>query len=153
MPVIVDGNNLLHSLPSHQRDRASVRHEALDTARHEEMSLTVVFDGPPPSGSSDTEHLGRVTIRYSGAASADELILRLLAKQGGASSWVVVTDDRELGAKARDRGAKVRTLREWRSRKSRKRKSKTTEPKLSSHEVADWQAYFSAGGDDESSER
>ena len=148
MPVIVDGNNLLHSLPSHKRDRESVRRKALDTVRHEGMNLTVVFDGPPPAGSPATEHLGRVTVRYSGSSSADELILRLLPSQGHASEWVVVSDDRALGDKVRSRGAAVRTLEQWRCRKTRKPKRATREAKLSSHEVADWEAYFSSGGED-----
>jgi predicted RNA-binding protein with PIN domain len=144
MPVIIDGNNLLHSLPSDERDRRSVRQKALDAVRHEGMSLTVVFDGPPPAGSPETEHLGRVTIRYSGRSSADELILRLLPSEGRASNWVVVSDDRALGKRVRDRGASVRTLKEWRSRRSRKPVRTTREPKLSSHEVADWEEYFSS---------
>jgi hypothetical protein len=151
MPVIIDGNNLLHSLPSHERNRESVRRKALDTVRHEGMRLTVVFDGPPPAGAPAVEDLGRVTVRYSGNSSADELILRLLAGQARASEWVVVSDDRALGAKARDRGATIKTLKEWRSRKTAQPKQATREPRLSSHEVADWEAFFSGGGDDQSS--
>lgn len=153
MPVIIDGNNLLHSLPSHERERESVRRTALDTVRHESMRLIVVFDGPPPAGSPEVEHLGRVIVRYSGNAAADDLILDLLQSRGRASEWVVVSDDRALGRKVRERGATVRTLRQWRSRNPRKRKSKTPEPRLSSHDVADWQKYFSAGEDDEDLER
>jgi hypothetical protein len=153
MPVIIDGNNLLHSLPSHEQDRESVRHMALDTVRHESMSLVVVFDGPPPAGTPEIEHLGRVTIRYSGSSAADDLILDLLQSRGRASDWVVVSDDRALGREARERGATARTLRQWRSRNPTKRKSKTPEPRLSSHEVVDWQEYFSAGKDDEDLER
>lgn len=149
MPVIIDGNNLLHTLPSEERDRMSVRRRALDAVRNEGMSLTVVFDGPPPAGSPDTEHLGRVTVRYSGGSSADDLILRLLPAKGRASEWVVVSDDRALGTRVRDRGARVRTLTEWRSRRSRQRARATREPKLSSHEVSDWEGYFSSGGDDD----
>jgi hypothetical protein len=117
------------------------------------MRLTVVFDGPPPAGAPAVENLGRVAVRYSGDSSADELILRLLPNQGRASEWVVVSNDRALGAKARVRGATIRTLEEWRSRKSARPKRATREPKLSSHEVADWEEYFSSGEDDESSER
>ncbi len=153
MPVIIDGNNLLHSLPSRERDRDSVRRKALDTVRHESMSLIVVFDGPPPAGSPEIEHLGRVTIRYSGSSTADDFILDLLQSRGRASDWVVVSDDRALGREVRERGATVRTLRDWRSRKTAGAKRTTREPKLSSHEMADWEEYFSSGRDDESSQR
>jgi hypothetical protein len=148
MPVIIDGNNLLHSLPNHERDRSSVRREALDTVRHEGVSLTVVFDGPPPPGSPELEHLGRVMVRYSGRSSADDVIVGLLPSSGRAAEWVVVTDDRALGNRVRERGAQVRTLKEWRSRRSGKPRGPVREPKLSSREVADWEAFFSSSGDD-----
>ena len=149
MPVIIDGNNLLHSLPSQEQNRESVRRRALDAIRQGGMSLTVVFDGPPPVGSPDPEHLGRLTIRYSGASSADDLILRLLPKSGRASEWVVITDDRALRDRVIEQGAQVRTLREWQSRRPRKPRRISREPKLSSREVADWESFFSSEGDDE----
>lgn len=148
MPVIIDGNNLLHSLPKNEQNRASVRRKALDVVRDGGMSLSVVFDGPPPKGSPDPEHLGRLTIRYSGASSADDLILRLLPGSTSASNWVVVTDDRALGDRVRERGAQVRTLSEWRSRRPRKSRHISREAKLSSHDVADWEEFFSSDGDD-----
>ena len=49
----------------------------------------------------------------------------------------------------REQGAQVRALEEWRSRRTRKSRSPTREAKLSSHEVDDWEAYFSTGGDDD----
>ena len=148
MPVIIDGNNFLHSLPSQEQNRDSVRRRALDTVRQGRLSLTVVFDGPPPGGSPDPEHLGRLTILYSGASSADDLILRLLPRSGRASEWVVVTDDRALRDRVREQGAQVRTLSEWRSRRSRKLRRVSREPKLSSREVADWETFFSSREDD-----
>ncbi len=148
MPVIIDGNNFLHSLPSREQNRDSVRRRALDTVRQGGMSLTVVFDGPPPVGSPDPEHLGRLTIRYSGASSADDLILRLLRKSGRGSEWVVITDDRALRARVSEIGAQVRTLREWQSRRPRKQRRVSREPKLSSREVADWETFFASRDDD-----
>jgi len=148
MPVIIDGNNLLHSLPSQEQNRDGVRRRALDTVRHGGMSLTVVFDGPPPVGSPDPEHLGRLTIRYSGASSADDLILRLLPRSGRASEWVVVTDDRALRDRVREQGAQVRSLSQWRARKSKKSRRPSRESKLSSHEIEDWEAYFTSREDD-----
>jgi hypothetical protein len=148
MPVIIDGNNFLHSLPRREQNRDSVRRRALDTVRHGGMSLTVVFDGPPPIGSPNPEHLGRLTIRYSGASSADDLILRLLPTSGRASQWVVITDDRALRNRIREVGAQVRTLGEWQSRKPRKPRRVPREPKLSSRELADWESFFASRDDD-----
>ena len=147
MPVIIDGNNLLHSLPNEEQNRDSVRRQALDVVRDGGMSLNVVFDGPAPEGSPDTEHLGRLTIRYSGTTSADNLILGLL-RSGNASDWVVVTDDRALRDRVRERGGRVRTLDDWRSRKPRKRRHLSRETKLSPREVSDWETFFASRDDD-----
>jgi hypothetical protein len=153
MPVIIDGNNLLHSLPSDERDRSGVRRRALDTVRHEGVKLTVVFDGPPPSGSPELEQLGQVTVRYCGRSSADDVIVGLLHSSGRAADWVIVTDDRALGDRVRECGARVRTLKEWRTRKTRGTRRPVREPKLSAREIADWEAYFSTGRDGEDPER
>ena len=149
MPVLIDGNNLLHSLPSASKNRKEVRRRVLDAVRRENLSITVVFDGPPSAGSPVIEHLGPVTIRYSGAKSADDVILEMLPQGKRAAESVVVTDDRELQRRVRDRGGKLRSLAEWRQRKPRKSRPKTHESKLSSYEVADWEAFFSSGGDDD----
>jgi hypothetical protein len=151
MPIVIDGNNLLHSLGKHDRKRDAVRRSALDTVRHEGVNLTVVFDGPPPSGSPEHEHLGRVSVRYSGSTSADDVIVGLLSSGRRASEWVVVTDDRGLRDRVRERGAQVRSLSEWRSRKPRAPRRQAREPKLSSKEIADWEEYFSADEGDDSS--
>jgi hypothetical protein len=143
MPVVIDGNNLVHSLPGRARGRGDVRRQMLDAVRREGMLITVVFDGPPPQGSPDLEHLGRVTVRYSGAASADDVILKLIPDGSAAAQWVVVTDDRGLRDLARRRGAGVRSLAEWRNRRPPPPRQGVREPRLSSREIADWEAYFS----------
>ena len=151
MPVVIDGNNLLHRLPPEQRSRADVRRRALDLVRHESVRLVVVFDGPPPAGSPTDEHLGKVHVRYSGAASADDVILKLLPDGRAAAQWVVVTNDRRLGDLARSKGAGVRTLAEWLGRRGAPKKRDGYESKLSSHAIADWERYFSTGGEPEDS--
>jgi hypothetical protein len=151
MPVLIDGNNLLHSLPSDQRQRSSVRRQALDAVRHEGVKLTVVFDGPPPPGSPELEHLGQVSVRYSGRSSADDVIVGLLRASARAADWVVVTDDHVLRGRVRECGARVRTLAEWRARKAREPRRPEREAKLSARDVADWEDYFSSGKDNEDS--
>jgi hypothetical protein len=153
MPVLIDGNNLLHNLPSDQRQRSSVRRQALDAVRHKGMKLTVVFDGPPPPGSPELEHLGQVSVRYSGQFSADDVIVSLLRSNSRAADWVVVTDDQALRDRVRVWGAQVRSLAQWRARRSREPRRPGREAKLSADEVADWEAYFSTGKFDEDPER
>jgi len=149
MPLLIDGNNLLHSLPAPERSRLDVRRLVLEAVRHERLQVTVVFDGPPPNASPKIEHLGRVTIRYSGSSSADDMILRVLPSGGQASQWAVVTDDRELGNRVRDRGGRVLSLGEWHSRRPKTPRRPTHEPKLSSHDIANWEGYFANNRDDD----
>ncbi len=152
MPVVIDGNNLLHSLPRDQRSRASVRHAALELVRNEGVRITVVFDGSPPPGTPEVEHLGRVCVRYSGPTTADDVILGLLPPRGSASEWIVVTDDRELRERVRERGAALRKLSEWSARKARAPRHPVREAKLSPHEIEDWEDYFSSARDADDSQ-
>jgi len=148
MPVVVDGNNLLHSLSPQHRSRADVRRHALDLVRRESLHVFVVFDGPPPQGSPAIEYLGRVTVRYSGVVAADDVIIEMLPAGREAGQWVVVTDDHALRARARSKGTAVRTLAEWRRRRPPARRS-GHESRLSSHEIAQWEEFFAQGGDNE----
>jgi hypothetical protein len=148
MPVVIDGNNLMHAVsPSSGRD--SVRRQALETVRGEGVTITVVFDGPPRQGSPNVEHLGRVTVRYSGERSADDLIVDLIPDGKRAAEWVVVTNDRGLARRVEERGGTVRSLADWRRRRPRKAFVKPHQSKLSSHEVAEWEEFFAEGREDE----
>ena len=149
MPLLIDGNNLLHSLPRSERSRSDVRHLVLEKVRHERLQVTVVFDGPPPDGSPNVEHLGRVTVRYSDSSSADDVILRVLPSGSRAPQWAVVTDDWGLRNRVRERGGRGLSLGKWHSRRPKTPRRPTHEPRLSSHDIAEWETYFSSGGDAE----
>lgn len=142
MPIVIDGNNLLHRLPADQRSRDSVRQRVLDQARREKISLTVVFDGPPPEGSPSTEHLGSVTILYSGHSSADDIIIGRLPSGASARSWSVVTDDRGLAARVREQGASVRTLATWMGRRGAKRPPGRPRPEPRTKDLDQWESFF-----------
>ena len=144
MPILVDGNNLLHRLPGPSRSRAEVRRLVLETTRHERIAIMVVFDGPPPAGSPSEESLGSVKVVYAGRAVADDVIIGRLPTGRAARQWVVVTDDRGLAERARRRGAAVRGLAEWQRRRQPTPRRVTREPKLSSHEVQEWEEFFSS---------
>ena len=143
MPVLVDGNNLMYLLAAGDRSRTGVRRLVLDLARRERITVTIVFDGPPPAGTPEIERLGRVTVRYSGTASADEVILRLLPAGNAARSWTVVSGDRELVDRARNRGARTRPAREWAAKLPPSgAKTAARDRALSVDEVAEWERYF-----------
>ena len=150
MPILLDGNNLLYSLPTANRSRAAVRRLVLDATRNQRMSVTVVFDGPPPAGSPAEELLGRALVIYSGSRSADEVILSRVPAGRAARQWIVVTDDRGLGQRARQRGASVKALRQWQVRPRKTPAGRRVEPKLSSREVSEWEEFFRGRGENDS---
>jgi hypothetical protein len=145
VPILVDGNNLLHRLPSGQRDRATLRRLCLELVRRESAQVTVVFDGAPPAGSPRTERLGRVTILYAAPRSADDAILAALPPPPASASWVVVSDDRQLRERARQVGARLRSLLEWLPKLAAAARPDPGEQPLSAAEVAEWEALFAAG--------
>ena len=145
MPLLIDGNNLLHRLPKPGRTRSAVRALVLEATRHERMSVVVVFDGPPPTGAPEHEVLGRVAVVYSGASAADDVIIGRIPAGRRAREWVVVTDDRGLTGRARERGAATRTLAEWSARPRPAPPKARAEAKLSSREVAEWEKVFKGG--------
>lgn len=148
MPLLVDGNNLLHRLPPGRRSRAEVRRQVLDLVRHESMQVVVVFDGPPPDGGPASESLGRATVLYSGSLAADDVILNRLAKARAARDWVVVTDDRGLESRARHLGAAVRRLASWHGQRRRSRATRIPQQPgerfraMTPAEIADWESAF-----------
>ena len=81
---------------------------------------------------------------------ADKLILDLLPARN-AGEWVVISNDRRLRERARQRGAAVRTLDEWKRRRPRPVRRTGQEPRLSSREITEWENYFSAGREDDHS--
>jgi len=148
VPLLLDGNNLMHRLPAGSRDRRSVRNRALDLVRRQQVTITVVFDGPPPPGFPERERLGRVTILYSGKRSADDVIVDLLPPGSRAADWTVITDDRELTRRVKERGARTRALGSWiAARRGPDRASGTSphEPRMSPNELAEWEAFFARG--------
>lgn len=154
MPILIDGNNLLHGLPRGSRTRSDVRRLALDRVRHEHQRVTVVFDGPPPTGSPEREALGKVSIVWAGSRSADDVIVASLPSGPEARQWVVVTDDRGLARRAQDRGAEVRPLAAWRARSSGRGRGVRAERETHRvGDVASWEAYFDSRGEDDDAPR
>ena len=148
MPFLIDGNNLMYALPAGRRSRSDVRQIMLGLARHERISITLVFDGPPETGVPDRENLGRVTVVYSGSLSADDVLIRQIPGGAAAQSWTVITDDRELRVRARDAGARTRRLSEWRHKLTATIQSgEKPEKTLSQAEIHEWENYFRGGGD------
>ncbi|HSY48380.1 MAG TPA: NYN domain-containing protein [Thermoanaerobaculia bacterium] len=105
MSWVIDGNNLL--------GRAGASREAADSkrqliralanfARAKRTKVACYFDGSEPEHFG--RHLGSVSVIFSGARSADELIVKRVAAGKG---WKVVTADRALAARIRRREVEI----------------------------------------------
>jgi hypothetical protein len=105
MSWVIDGNNLL-GRAGVSRDKAESKRRLVRSlaqfGRARRTKVACYFDGPEP------EHFGRflggVTVIFSGARSADDLIAARVAEGSG---WKVVTSDRGLSNRVRRRQVEI----------------------------------------------
>ena len=105
MPYLVDGNNLIgraRRARASEADRSDLIRELSDRLRRTRARVIVFFDG-----AGETLSLGSLSIRFSGAGTADDAIVRELARSRVPREDTVVTADRELARRARDGGGRV----------------------------------------------
>jgi predicted RNA-binding protein with PIN domain len=111
VPYFVDGNNLIGRArggKASDDDRSALVRELSDRLRRTRARILVFFDG---SGSAAS--LGSLSIRFSGPVTADDAIVRELARSKTPREVTVVTADRDLARRARDAGAQVATPEEF----------------------------------------
>jgi rRNA-processing protein FCF1 len=112
--LVVDGTNLLYALSrgaDRQPPAALVgRLRAIIPAP---VAIELVFDGPAERGLRGERIASGVRVRYSGARSADAVILSLADEAGATggaeatAGMLVVTDDRDLRGRLRTKGART----------------------------------------------
>ncbi len=97
MSWVIDGNNLLGRAGA-PRDTTDAKRQLVRAlggfARANRTKVACYFDGPEPDQLG--KHLGCVSVIFSGARSADDLIIKRVATGGG---WKVVTADRALSSR------------------------------------------------------
>jgi len=138
---ILDGNNVLGFIASREgRDpgREGLLQRIL--ACRTPLPLTIVFDGPPPAGVAGGTRRGRVTVTYSGRGSADDLI-HALVRPGD----TVVTADRDLSLRCRDRRGKVITPERFLSELRPRRGGDAEKPSPAGVDVQEWMNFFRRG--------
>ncbi|MEO8349917.1 MAG: NYN domain-containing protein, partial [Acidobacteriota bacterium] len=136
-----DGNNLIGQARrgrASEEDRSALIRELSDRLRRTHARVLVFFDGTGESVS-----LGSLSFRFSGARTADDAIVRELARSRAPREEVVVTADRDLARRARDAGARALTPAEFWSRfGSEERATKpasSNEPRV---DVEEWTRFF-----------
>ena len=112
--LVVDGSNLLHALSHGDQPQPPAaligRLRAIIPAG---TAIELVFDGPPERGLRGERIASGVRVRYSGARSADSVILsladdvRATAGPEATDGLLVVSDDRDLRGRLRTKGART----------------------------------------------
>jgi predicted RNA-binding protein with PIN domain len=102
MPYLVDGSNVLGAARAATEAKRSLVRDLGRLARAKRTRIVCVFDGdePEPFG----RHLGGVSVVFSGARTADDLIA---ARAASGNGWKVVTSDRGLAARVGGRRVEV----------------------------------------------
>jgi len=105
MSWVIDGNNLLGRAGA-SRDAADTKRQLIRSlanfARARRTKVSCYFDGNEPENFG--RHLGSVSVIFSGARSADDLIARKVVTGSG---WKVVTADRGLAARIQRRQVEI----------------------------------------------
>jgi predicted RNA-binding protein with PIN domain len=105
MSWVIDGNNLLGRAGA-ARDTADAKRQLVRTlgafARVNRTKVACYFDGPEPEHFGKS--LGSVSVIFSGARSADDLIVKRVTTGSG---WQVVTADRALSSRIKRREVAV----------------------------------------------
>lgn len=105
MPYLLDGDNIVGAALGRRGaagDREALAREISDRLRRTRAKVILFFDGAGAPLS-----LGHLVVRFSGAISADDAIVRETSRAAQPAETTVVTADRALARRARDAGAAV----------------------------------------------
>ena len=105
MPYLVDGNNVVGAErggPASDDGRDALAREIAERLRATQARVVLFFDGRGNSAS-----LGSLSVRYSGASTADDAIVREVERALRPQEMIVVTADRELARRTRDAGGRT----------------------------------------------
>jgi len=134
MPYIIDGSNVIGrsgaDLRGDDPKRQLVRLLA-SFARQKRTRVVCFFDGPEPP--SFAKSLGSVSVVFSGAMAADELIVKRVSSGRG---WSVVTSDRGCAARVAGRHVAVISAEQFARELETLQRDEPADPE-------DWQAWFS----------
>jgi len=137
---LLDGNNLIGAErggAASEGDQAALVRELSDRLRRTRARVVLFFDG-----AGRPLALGALSVRFAGDVSADEAILREVARSKRPEEAIVVTADRALARLVRDAGAKTLSPADfWErfGRESRPASARMPEPRV---DVDDWARWF-----------
>ncbi len=119
MPYLIDGNNLIGTLPDLGLRDPESRHELINRLlafqRIHKTRIFLVFDGPPDDSIPKTifqRPLFQVCFPEPGK-NADNIIKKLISKETDTRQFFVVSSDREIKTFAGKKGARAVNSREF----------------------------------------
>lgn len=141
MPYLLDGNNLVGRARGVARpdeeDRAALVREVAGRLRRTKARVVLFFDG-----GGGPLSLGNLYVRSARGRSADDEILREIARTKQPKEVTVVTADRGLASRARDAGARAILPEDFWSRfgmADAPRSTGAAEPPV---DLEDWSRWF-----------
>ncbi len=149
MPILIDGHNLIGRLRSLSLEEADDEERLVRMLKSYRArtgrAITVVFDPGGAFALSETWHLGGIKVVFAPhGSSADEVIIRRVARSHNPQEWLVVTSDGELAATVARYGARVCSAQEFAAELG-SRHGMPSEPKEvppTSQEVEWWLTLF-----------
>ena len=146
MPTAIDGSNLGGFLGGRRgsRNRREALRRLLPWARSRRKAV-VVFDGPEDS--SLARGYGSLEVRWSGARSADSVLIELIIRSNP-RNWRIITNDSALAAASRELGAKSESVSSFLDRLP----DAGSEGAETPVDVEYWEAWFAAGREHDSNE-
>lgn len=144
MPYFLDGDNLVGTARGRRPaagERDSLVSEIADRLRRTRARVVLFFDGAGKSVS-----LGSLSVRFAEAASADDAIVREIARSSRPRETTVVTADRDLARRSRDAGATTMSPADFWKRFGAGEPG-SARPGDTPVDVDDWEQWFANEGD------
>jgi len=130
-------------------DLEDLREDLLSRCRRLKESVTVFFDASkaPPGLGDDVEGRGKLTVVYVRSGSADDAIVTWLRGQTRPDEIAVITNDRELAARAKTHHSKAESVEAFLKKIDPERMEGAEKPKISSSEARKWAEEFGVDPD------
>jgi predicted RNA-binding protein with PIN domain len=139
VPYLLDGDNVIGSARGRRgtaHDRDALVREVSDRLRRTRARVVLFFDGVGAGVS-----LGNLSVRFAGAVSGDEAIVREVGHTSPSREAIVVTADRELARRVRDAGGTAITPQAFWERFGKA--ASTTRREEKTVDVEEWMNWFS----------
>jgi predicted RNA-binding protein with PIN domain len=142
VPYFLDGNNLIghgrgSSRPT-EEDRSALVAEIAERLRRTKARVVLFFDGPADRHTT----LGALSIRHAAGGTADDAILAEISRVRAPQEIIVVSEDRDLQRRSRERGAKALSVAEFWSRVGSSPVRQQVD-RRGPVDVDEWMRYFS----------